>query len=213
MNTSPERHNRVPVSGYSLDECRQPSDGASWSRRCSVDSRDPSPSSAEAETSRCIFVGSALQRFGTSHLALLIVAGGGSFGFQRQLLSLSNGFRFLRIRAGSDLPPSICAWHIFIVSHFSHARHSVLHRPATLIGPGLIVPPNLGGSGWDGTSTNPSGSWLFPFFQNVDLLSDRRHPVVDFFSLCFELGRCCSQLPSVVFQLSGIMFECINNRF
>ena len=63
-----------------------------------------------------------------------------------------------------------------------------------------------------GIINDPCGLRLFPLFQNIDLLSDGRHPVIYFFSFCFQMGRACSQLPGVVFQLSGIVFECINNR-
>jgi hypothetical protein len=56
------------------------------------------------------------------------------------------------------------------------------------------------------------GSGLFPLFQNLDLLSDGRHPVVYFLGLCLEIGRDTSQLSSVVFQLIRIMFERIDNR-
>ena len=59
---------------------------------------------------------------------------------------------------------------------------------------------------------DPGRLGLFPLFQSIDLLSDGRHPIVYFLSPGFEIGRGCSQLPGVVFKLTGIMFECINNR-
>ena len=60
---------------------------------------------------------------------------------------------------------------------------------------------------------DPLGLGLFPLFQYIDLLSDGRHPVVNFLSLRFKIGRGCSQLSAVVLQLIGIVFERINNRF
>lgn len=65
--------------------------------------------------------------------------------------------------------------------------------------------------GW--TINDPLGLGLFPLFQYIDLLSDGRHPVVNFLSLRFKIGRGCSHLSGVVFQLIGIVFECINDRF
>lgn len=99
-----------------------------------------------------------------------------------------------------------------LASHFFRARHSVLPRPATLTWLGLIAPPNLRDSGWEGTSTIPAGLWLLPLLQTLDLLSEGRHPVVYFLSLGLEIGRGCSQLPGMVFQLIGIVHECVNNR-
>jgi len=61
--------------------------------------------------SHCTFARSAPQCFGASNLALHIAAGGGSLGFRHQLLRLSNGFRFLRIRACSDLSSFTCVGH------------------------------------------------------------------------------------------------------
>ena len=93
--------------------------------------------------SLCTFARSALQCSGVSHPALRVPACGELLCFRHQLLRFLNGFRFLRIRASSDLSSFTCVWHIFIVSHFCHARRSVLHRPATLTCPGPIAPPNL----------------------------------------------------------------------
>jgi hypothetical protein len=49
MDSSPERHNQVPNSGYLLDEFRQYSDVTSWSQWCFSASRDPSPLPDEAQ--------------------------------------------------------------------------------------------------------------------------------------------------------------------
>src|SRR5271157_3963589 len=98
-----------------------------------------------------------------------------------------------------------------MVSHFRRAKRSVLHRSATLSCPGPIVPRRTLLT-QDGEPTIPSDSWLFPLFQNLDLLSDGRHAVVYFLGLRFEIGRDCSQLPGVVFQSIAIMFERFDNR-
>jgi len=162
--------------------------------------------------SRCTFASSALKWFGASPPALRVPASGELLCFRYQLLRLLNGFRFLRIRARSDLSSFTCVRHIFMVPHFCHARRSVLHRSATIACPGHITPPKLSDARWNGESTVQSDSWLFPLFQNLDLPSDGRHPVIYILGLRFEIGRDCSQLPGVVFQSIAIMFECFDNR-
>lgn len=158
------------------------------------------------------FARSALRCSGASRQALRVPYCGELLCFRRQLLRLTNGFGFLRVHAGSDLSSFTCVGHFFMASHFCHARRSVLQRSDTITCPLQIAPPTLSNSRWTGGSTFPSDSWLIPLFQNLDLLSDGRHPVVYCLGLRLEIGRDVCQLPGVVFQLIGIMSECFDNR-
>jgi predicted Abi (CAAX) family protease len=108
-----------------------------------------------SRVSRFRFARPTLQHSVASQHTFLVPACGELFSFRHQLLRLPNGFRFLRIRACRNLSSSICAWHIFIVSHFRRARCSVLTIPARLTCSGLIALPNLRDLGRDGTPTVP----------------------------------------------------------
>ena len=147
---------------------------------------------------------------GASQPAFRIIECGELLGFRRQLLRLPNGFRFLGIRAGSDFSSFTCVGHFFcsLISPTQNVQSCTdpspsptrdsLRRRAFETQDGMV-------------DQRSSRVGLLPLFQHLDLLSDGRYPVIYFLSLRFEIGRVCPQFPGMVFQLIGIMFECVDD--